>query len=166
MNGQCICVDVSVILGIRKVAATFDPVRTWARITNWPSLENAMASPGNVRNLETLRGIDAVGLEYRWMPYRLHLHCCMLLLAWKGLKRQKEAKTIKNRQETGKRQRVKSKTKKPARNHSRISPTQSKKETKKSKSQDKVKRANYDKCSKSKELIWKIEVSRTKFAKC
>ncbi|GJU46777.1 hypothetical protein Tco_1204043 [Tanacetum coccineum] len=43
----------------------------------------------------------------------------------KGLKRQKEAKTIKNRQETRKRQRVKSKTKNSARNHSRISPTQS-----------------------------------------
>ncbi|GKD70306.1 hypothetical protein Tco_1324396 [Tanacetum coccineum] len=49
------------------------------------------------------------------------------LRGWKGLKRQKEAKTVKNRQETGKRQRVKSKTKKSARNHSRISPTQSKK---------------------------------------
>ncbi|GKC64539.1 hypothetical protein Tco_1097137, partial [Tanacetum coccineum] len=57
----------------------------------------------------------------------------------KGLKRQKEAKTIKNRQETGKRQRVKSKSEKSARDHSRISPTQSKKETKKSKTQDQVK---------------------------
>ncbi|GKB51600.1 hypothetical protein Tco_0902353, partial [Tanacetum coccineum] len=57
----------------------------------------------------------------------------------KGLKRQKEAKTIKNQQETGKRQRVKSKSEKSARNHSRISPTQSKKETMKSKIQDKVK---------------------------
>ncbi|GKB63925.1 retrotransposon protein, putative, ty1-copia subclass [Tanacetum coccineum] len=56
-----------------------------------------------------------------------------LELSRKGLKRQKEAKTIKNRQETGKRQRVKSKSENPARNHSRISPTQSKKETKKSK---------------------------------
>ncbi|GJW23467.1 putative reverse transcriptase domain-containing protein [Tanacetum coccineum] len=43
----------------------------------------------------------------------------------KGLKGQKEAKTIKNQQETGKRQRVKSKSENPARNHSRISPTQS-----------------------------------------
>ncbi|GKE97114.1 uncharacterized mitochondrial protein-like protein, partial [Tanacetum coccineum] len=52
---------------------------------------------------------------------------------WKGLKRQKEAKTIKNRQETGKSQRGKSKSEKSARDHSRISPTQSKKETMKSK---------------------------------
>ncbi|GJT40087.1 hypothetical protein Tco_0939952 [Tanacetum coccineum] len=50
----------------------------------------------------------------------------------KGLKRQKEAKTIKNQQETGKRQRVKSKSKESAKDHSRISPTQSKKETMKS----------------------------------
>ncbi|GJT70912.1 hypothetical protein Tco_1030198 [Tanacetum coccineum] len=42
----------------------------------------------------------------------------------KGLKRQKEAKTIKNRQETGKRQRDKSKSEESARDHSRISPTQ------------------------------------------
>ncbi|GJV95846.1 putative ribonuclease H-like domain-containing protein [Tanacetum coccineum] len=42
-------------------------------------------------------------------------------------------KTIKNQQETGKRQRVKSKSENSARDHSRISPTQSKKETKKSK---------------------------------
>ncbi|GKG11714.1 hypothetical protein Tco_0345951, partial [Tanacetum coccineum] len=52
----------------------------------------------------------------------------------KGLKRQKEAKTIKNQQETGKRQRVKIKSEKSARNHSRISPTQSKKEIKEVKS--------------------------------
>ncbi|GKF32688.1 hypothetical protein Tco_0102486, partial [Tanacetum coccineum] len=52
----------------------------------------------------------------------------------KGLKRQKEAKTIKNRQETGKRQRVKSKTENPA-GSARHSQTQSKMETKKSKSQ-------------------------------
>ncbi|GJS60601.1 putative reverse transcriptase domain-containing protein [Tanacetum coccineum] len=65
----------------------------------------------------------------------------------KGLKRQKEAKTIKNQQETGKRQRVKSKSEKSARDHSRISPTQSKKETMKSKTQDKVKRAKNDKFS-------------------
>ncbi|GJZ43817.1 putative reverse transcriptase domain-containing protein [Tanacetum coccineum] len=58
---------------------------------------------------------------------------CDVQLCRKGLKRQKEAKTIKNRQETGKRQRVKSKSEKSARDHSRISPTQSKKETKKSK---------------------------------
>ncbi|GJV46640.1 hypothetical protein Tco_1431176 [Tanacetum coccineum] len=57
----------------------------------------------------------------------------------KGLKRQKEAKTIKNQQETGKRQRVKSKSKESAKDHSRISPTQSKKETKKSKVKLKVK---------------------------
>ncbi|GJY89813.1 hypothetical protein Tco_0505009, partial [Tanacetum coccineum] len=61
----------------------------------------------------------------------------------KGLKRQKEAKTIKNQQETGKRQRVKSKSKESAKDHSRISPTQqekqSKKETRKSKSQLKSK---------------------------
>ncbi|GJT52702.1 hypothetical protein Tco_0978859 [Tanacetum coccineum] len=55
----------------------------------------------------------------------------------KGLKRQKEAKTIKSRQEMGKRQRVKSKTKNPARDHSRINPTQSKIEIKK------VKESNY-----------------------
>ncbi|GJY54438.1 hypothetical protein Tco_0446102 [Tanacetum coccineum] len=46
------------------------------------------------------------------------------LVSKKGLKRQKEAKTIKNRQETGKRQRVKSKSKESAKDHSRISPTQ------------------------------------------
>ncbi|GKD80118.1 hypothetical protein Tco_1342739 [Tanacetum coccineum] len=63
----------------------------------------------------------------------------ILLLQRKGLKRQKEAKTIKNQQETGKRQRVKSKSENSARDHSRISPAQSKKETKKSKTQDKVK---------------------------
>ncbi|GJT42023.1 putative reverse transcriptase domain-containing protein [Tanacetum coccineum] len=40
------------------------------------------------------------------------------------IKRQKEAKTVKNRQETGKRQRDKSKSEKSARDHSRISPTQ------------------------------------------
>ncbi|GJW29582.1 reverse transcriptase domain-containing protein [Tanacetum coccineum] len=57
----------------------------------------------------------------------------------KGLKRQKEAKTIKNQQETGKRQRDKSKSEKSARDHSRISPTQSKKETMKSKPQLKSK---------------------------
>ncbi|GKD46425.1 hypothetical protein Tco_1271070, partial [Tanacetum coccineum] len=42
----------------------------------------------------------------------------------KGLKRQKEAKTIKNQQETGKRQRDKSKSEESAKDHSRISPTQ------------------------------------------
>ncbi|GJV30331.1 retrotransposon protein, putative, ty3-gypsy subclass [Tanacetum coccineum] len=84
---------------------------------------------------------------------------------WKGLKRQKEAKTIKNRQETGKRQRVKSKSENSARDHSRISPTQSKKEIKEVKSQITSQRAIIDKSPKSKELIWKIEVSRTKFAK-
>ncbi|GKB20142.1 hypothetical protein Tco_0854065 [Tanacetum coccineum] len=42
----------------------------------------------------------------------------------KGLKRQKEAKTIKNQQETGKRQRDKSKSEKSAKDHSQISPTQ------------------------------------------
>ncbi|GKC91518.1 putative reverse transcriptase domain-containing protein, partial [Tanacetum coccineum] len=52
------------------------------------------------------------------------------VLVLKGLKRQKEAKTIKNRQETRKRQRVKNKSEKSARDHSRINPTQSKKETK------------------------------------
>ncbi|GJT69480.1 putative reverse transcriptase domain-containing protein [Tanacetum coccineum] len=45
-------------------------------------------------------------------------------LTKKGLKRRKEAKTVKNRQETGKRQRDKSKSEKSARDHSRISPTQ------------------------------------------
>ncbi|GJZ89227.1 hypothetical protein Tco_0661009 [Tanacetum coccineum] len=63
----------------------------------------------------------------------------------KGLKRQKEAKTIKNRQETGKRQRVKSKSEKSARDHSRISPTQSKKEIKEVKSQITSQRAIIDK---------------------
>ncbi|GJT67224.1 hypothetical protein Tco_1018704 [Tanacetum coccineum] len=77
----------------------------------------------------------------------------LVLGRWKGLKRQKEAKTIKNQQETGKRQRVKSKSEKSARDHSRISPTQSKKETMKSKTQDKVKRAKNDKCSKFQGLI-------------
>ncbi|GJZ27447.1 hypothetical protein Tco_0571700, partial [Tanacetum coccineum] len=70
----------------------------------------------------------------------------------KGLKRQKEAKTIKNQQETGKRQRVKSKSENSARDHSRINPTQSKKETMKSKTQDKVKRAKNVKCSKIRSL--------------
>ncbi|GJY35345.1 hypothetical protein Tco_0420723 [Tanacetum coccineum] len=66
----------------------------------------------------------------------------------KGLKRQKEAKTIKNQQETGKRQRVKSKSEKSARNHSRISPTQSKTEIKEVKSQITSQRAFSDKCAK------------------
>ncbi|GJS17658.1 hypothetical protein Tco_0412130 [Tanacetum coccineum] len=85
--------------------------------------------------------------------------------AEKGLQRRKEAKTIKNRQETGKRQRDKSKSEKSARDHSRISPTQSKKETMKSKTQDKVKRVKIDKSSKIQGFIWKFEDSRTKFAK-
>ncbi|GJZ62160.1 gypsy type transposase [Tanacetum coccineum] len=60
----------------------------------------------------------------------------------KGLKRQKEAKTIKNRQETGKRQRVKSKSEESAKDHSRIRATQfteKKQEVKYTKTQDKVK---------------------------
>ncbi|GJS25558.1 hypothetical protein Tco_0454190 [Tanacetum coccineum] len=69
----------------------------------------------------------------------------------KGLKRQKEAKTIKNQQETGKRQRDKSKSEKSAKDHSRISPTQSKKEIKEVKSQITSQRAFSDKCAK----VWK-----------
>ncbi|GJR10393.1 zinc finger, CCHC-type containing protein [Tanacetum coccineum] len=76
----------------------------------------------------------------------------------KGLKRQKEAKTIKNRQETGKRQRVKSKSEKSARDHSRISPTQSKKEIKEVKSQTTSQRAKVVKFSKSQGLTWSFEV--------
>ncbi|GJW00504.1 hypothetical protein Tco_1555755 [Tanacetum coccineum] len=57
----------------------------------------------------------------------------------KQIKSDKRSKNDHNRQENGKRQRVKSKSEKSARDHSRISPTQSKKETKKSKTQDKVK---------------------------
>ncbi|GJR48243.1 hypothetical protein Tco_1316346 [Tanacetum coccineum] len=81
--------------------------------------------------------------------------CPILQEIWcrKGLQRQKEAKTIKNQQETGKRQRVKSKSEESARDHSRISPTQSKKETMKSKTQDKVKRAKNDKFSKFEGLL-------------
>ncbi|GJV25857.1 reverse transcriptase domain-containing protein [Tanacetum coccineum] len=60
----------------------------------------------------------------------------------KGLKRQKEAKTIKNQQETGKRQRDKSKSEKSARDHSRISPTQSKTEIKKNSCADEPISAN------------------------
>ncbi|GJZ71341.1 hypothetical protein Tco_0635192, partial [Tanacetum coccineum] len=43
----------------------------------------------------------------------------------KGLKRQKEAKTIKKEQETGRRQRDKSKNEESAKDRNRISPTQS-----------------------------------------
>ncbi|GKC26598.1 hypothetical protein Tco_1033892 [Tanacetum coccineum] len=66
----------------------------------------------------------------------------------KGLKRQKEAKTVKNQQETGKSQRGKSKSEKSARDHSRISPTQSKTEIKKVKSQITSQRAISDKFAK------------------
>ncbi|GJT67987.1 hypothetical protein Tco_1019467 [Tanacetum coccineum] len=84
------------------------------------------------------------------------LHNMGNLLSLKGLKRQKEAKTIKNRQETGKRQRVKSKTKNPARNHSRISPTQSKKGIKEVKSQSTSQGAKVVKYSKFKGFTLKI----------
>ncbi|GKD76733.1 hypothetical protein Tco_1339354, partial [Tanacetum coccineum] len=87
----------------------------------------------------------------------------------KGLKRQKEAKTIKNQQETGKRQRVKSKTKKSARNHSRISPTQSNSVKERNKEvkgpQNKVKGAKVVKCSKFQGLMWSIKDQGTKVAK-
>ncbi|GKA47113.1 hypothetical protein Tco_0739996 [Tanacetum coccineum] len=83
----------------------------------------------------------------------------------KGLKRQKEAKTIKNRQETGKRQRVKSKSEGSARDHSRISPTQSKKEIKEVKSQITSQRAKNAKYSKNQGLIGSFKDSRTKVAK-
>ncbi|GKC00779.1 hypothetical protein Tco_0986915 [Tanacetum coccineum] len=64
-----------------------------------------------------------------------------------------KTKRSKNRQETGKRQRDKRKSEESARDHSRISPTQSKKETMKSKTQDKVKRAKNDKFSKFEGLL-------------
>ncbi|GKD17797.1 reverse transcriptase domain-containing protein [Tanacetum coccineum] len=60
---------------------------------------------------------------------------------WKGLKRQKEAKTIKNRQETGKRQRIKSKSE-------RSQPDQPDTTRNEVKGQDKVKRTKVDKFSK------------------
>ncbi|GJY82377.1 hypothetical protein Tco_0495753 [Tanacetum coccineum] len=72
----------------------------------------------------------------------------------KGLQRQKEAKTIKNRQETGKRQKDKSKSEESAKDHSRISPTQ----------QEMKSKVNLMK-SKIQGFIWKFEDSRTKFAK-
>ncbi|GJZ45928.1 hypothetical protein Tco_0593524 [Tanacetum coccineum] len=84
--------------------------------------------------------------------------CTVRIKVRKGLKRQKEAKTIKNRQETGKRQRVKSKSENSARDHSRISPTQSKKEIKEVKSQTTSQRAKVVKFSKSQGLTWSFEV--------
>ncbi|GJX59006.1 hypothetical protein Tco_0290396, partial [Tanacetum coccineum] len=75
----------------------------------------------------------------------------------KGLKRQKEAKTIKNQQETGKRQRDKSKSEKSAKDHSRISPTQQEMKSKvnlmKSRTPIESQRAKNDKCAKFQGLM-------------
>ncbi|GJU46776.1 reverse transcriptase domain-containing protein [Tanacetum coccineum] len=76
-------------------------------------------------------------------------------LKGKGLKRQKEAKTIKNQQKQ-KNKESKQEQKKSARYHSRISQTQSKMETKKSKAQITSQGAIVDKSPKTKGLILKI----------
>ncbi|GJW71311.1 hypothetical protein Tco_0128228 [Tanacetum coccineum] len=70
----------------------------------------------------------------------------------KGLKRQKEAKTIKNQQETGKRQRVKSKSEKSARDHSRISPTQQERHYAKERREKRIAEES------AKERYWKIPI--------
>ncbi|GJY16257.1 hypothetical protein Tco_0386679 [Tanacetum coccineum] len=93
--------------------------------------------------------------------YVRHCELAHWSLYTSDIERIEKTKRSKNDQKptrNGKRQRVKSKSEESARDHSRISPTQSKKETMKSKTQDKVKRASYDKFSKSQGLTWSFEV--------
>ncbi|GJT19851.1 hypothetical protein Tco_0878557 [Tanacetum coccineum] len=76
----------------------------------------------------------------------------------KGLKRQKEAKTIKNRQETGKRQRDKSKSEETARNQKPDQPDTARNEVK---GQDKIKRTKSNKFSKFEGLLGVIKIKGT-----
>ncbi|GKD78417.1 putative reverse transcriptase domain-containing protein, partial [Tanacetum coccineum] len=83
------------------------------------SLENCYdveLADGKLVRIDTIiRGCTLNFLDHSFnidlMPVELGSFDVIIGMDWKGLKRQKEAKTIKNRQETGKRQRVKSKSK-------------------------------------------------------
>ncbi|GKE80927.1 hypothetical protein Tco_1550927 [Tanacetum coccineum] len=130
----------------------------------------------------SVESVNACTVVYRKLPLLklAETHCAMVqewyykrrkladnmtyeITDWAANKERIEiTKRSKNDQKPTRNESDKSKSEESAKDHSRISPTQQERQ---SKTQDKVKRANYDKYSKIQGLIWKFEVSRTKFAK-